>query len=66
MTQNRIVQYVLDSFHELGKVVWPTKNRAINICVLVVSFVLISAFAVAGIDYLFHAGYAYLLTLAQN
>lgn len=65
MHHNRLAQYFVESYHELGKVIWPTKNRAINICVLVVSFVLIAAAAVAGIDFVFHWGYSYLLTLAK-
>lgn len=63
---SRIKQYFVDSFQELGKVTWPTKNRAINICILVVSFVLISAAVIAGVDFLFNRGYAYLIFLAQK
>lgn len=63
---NRIKQYVIESFQELGKVSWPTKNRAVNICILVVSFVIISAAVIAGVDFLFNRGYAYLITLAQR
>lgn len=63
---SRIKQYFVDSFQELGKVTWPTKNRAINICILVVSFVLISAAVIAGVDFLFNRGYAYLISLAQK
>lgn len=62
---NAIKQYFIDSFHELGKVVWPTRNRAVNICILVVVFVAISAAVIAGIDFLFNKGYTYLLTLPQ-
>lgn len=62
---SRIKQYFVDSFQELGKVTWPTKNRAINICILVVSFVLISAAVIAGVDFLFNRGYAFLISLAQ-
>jgi preprotein translocase SecE subunit len=66
MHQNRLAQYFVESYHELGKVIWPTKNRAVNICVLVVSFVLITAAVVAGIDFVFHTGYTYILTLANR
>ena len=48
----------------LKRVTWPTKNRAINICILVVSFVLVSAAFIAGLDFAFNKGYSYLLTLA--
>lgn len=62
---NRVKQYFIDSFQELGKVTWPTKNRAINICILVVSFVLISAAVIAGVDFLFNRGYSYLISLSE-
>lgn len=63
---NSIKQYFTDSFTELGKVTWPTKNRAINICILVIIFVLISAVVIAGVDFVFHKGYGYLLSLSPS
>lgn len=63
---NTLKQYFVESFQELGKITWPTKNRAINICILVVVFVLISAAVVAGIDFVFNKGYSYLLSLAAS
>jgi len=62
---NAIKQYFVESFAELGRVTWPTKNRAINICILVIVFVLLSAAVIAGVDFLFNNGYAYLLTFAN-
>ncbi len=59
-----IKQYFLDSWQELGKVTWPTKSRAVNICILVVSFVLIAAAVIAGVDFVFNKGYTYLLQLS--
>ncbi|MBI2638036.1 preprotein translocase subunit SecE [Candidatus Peregrinibacteria bacterium] len=66
MAFNKIKQYFLDSLQELGKVTWPTKHRAVNICILVVSFVVISAAVIAAVDFVLNRGYAYLLTLAAN
>jgi preprotein translocase SecE subunit len=66
MNFSKIKQYFIESFQELGKVTWPTKNRAVNICILVVSFVVISAAVIAAIDFVFHEGYGYLLTLAAR
>jgi len=66
MTKNFLSQYVLDSWRELDKVSWPTRTRAINICILVVVFVFISASVIAGVDFLFHQGYKYLLDLAAQ
>lgn len=63
---HRFVQYFVDSFQELGRVTWPTKKRAIAICVLVVSFVLIAAAFIAGVDFLLHQGNNYLLTLSEK
>ncbi len=65
MTSNRLTQYFVDSWSELGKVTWPTKSRAINICILVVVFVAICAAVIAGVDFAFNQGYSYLLKLAR-
>lgn len=59
-----VKQYFIDSFAELGRVVWPTKNRAVNICILVVSFVVVSAAVIAAVDFALNKGYSYLLVLA--
>ncbi|MBP9717768.1 preprotein translocase subunit SecE [Candidatus Gracilibacteria bacterium] len=56
MASNKLMQYFRDSFHELTKVTWPTRNRAINICILVVAFVFVAAVVFASIDYLFNLG----------
>ena len=60
-----IKNYFQESFQELRRVTWPTKNRAVNICILVVVFVLISATVVAAIDFVFNRGYSYLLTVSR-
>ena len=66
MATNRITQYFVDSFHELGKVTWPTRNRAINICILVISFVFVAAVVFAGVDFLLHEGFTRLIEFAQT
>lgn len=63
---NRLANYFVESWHELAKITWPTRNRAINVCILVVGFVLLSAVVLAGIDYVFHLGYGRLIDLAQS
>lgn len=62
MKENFIIRYFRESFMELSRAVWPTKNQAINICILVIIFVFVSAFIIAGVDFLFNKGYLYLLT----
>lgn len=64
--RNALVNYFSESLQELGKVAWPTRHRAVNICILVVVFVGISALAIAGIDFVFNVGYRYLFTLSQS
>lgn len=66
MSMDSFKKYFVDSFQELAKVTWPTKHRAINICILVVSFVIIAAAVIAAVDFVFHEGYSYLLTLAAR
>ncbi len=63
---NFVSTYIAESFRELTKVTWPTRSHAVNVCILVVSFVVIAAAAIAGIDFLFHTGYGYLLSLSQQ
>lgn len=61
--ENFLKRYVRESFQELLHVTWPTKNQAVNICILVLVFVLITSLFIAGIDFLLNKGYTYLLTL---
>ena len=63
---NHLAKYFSESWHELGKITWPTRNRAINICILVVGFVALSAAVLAGLDYVFHFGYGKLIDFAQK
>ncbi len=62
-SQNRLVTYFKESFHELTKITWPTKIQAVNICILVVTFVFVAAIVFAGVDFLLSTGYKYLLGL---
>lgn len=57
----KLKNYVAESFQELGKVTWPTRNRAIQICILVLVFISVSAAFLAAVDFGFHQGYSALL-----
>lgn len=61
--ENIIKRYVRESFLELSHVTWPTRNQAVNLSILVVAFVFVSAIVIAAFDYIFNFGYQYLLTL---
>lgn len=63
MKQNALVAYVRESFDEFRRVTWPTKNQAIRLSAIVLTFVLIAAVFIGAIDFVFHFGYGKLLLL---
>ncbi len=63
MKNSTFAQYLKGSLEELTKVVWPTKNQAVRLTVIVLTLCLIIAVALGVIDYVFNLGYEYLLTL---
>lgn len=62
MTKNPVLKYFVESFHELRKVTWPTRNQAIILTGVVLAFTAVMAVVVGGLDYLFTAGYNALFT----
>ncbi|KKU80018.1 MAG: Preprotein translocase, SecE subunit [Candidatus Peregrinibacteria bacterium GW2011_GWA2_47_7] len=60
-----IKNYFVNSFRELSKVTWPTRNQAITMSLIVVVFVFISAMVIAGVDFSFNTLYTFFLSLAQ-
>ncbi len=63
MKENAVTNYVKQSFQELSKVTWPTKNQAIRLTVIVLVFCLIAALILAAIDFGFNELFSYLLKL---
>lgn len=63
---NKLKNYIKGAFEELPKVVWPTKNQAIKITIIVLIFCLATAVFLAVVDYGFTQGYTYLLQLAGS
>jgi preprotein translocase subunit SecE len=61
--KNSLVQYFIDSYHELHKVTWPTRNQAIRLTAIVLGFCMFMAILVGVVDGLFSTGYQYLLNL---
>ncbi len=59
-----LTNYIRSSFEELTKVVWPTKNQAVKLTIIVLIFCLLVAIFLAAVDYGFGYGYDYLLKLA--
>ena len=64
MAKNALTRYVVDSFQELRKVTWPTRNQALKLTAIVLGFCLFMAFVVGVFDGLFNAGYKYLLSFS--
>ncbi len=49
--ENRLMQYLRETRAELRKVVWPTREEAINLTVIVVSTIAIMSVFFGAIDY---------------
>lgn len=63
MKSNAFITYLRESYEEFKRVTWPTRNQAIRLSGIVLSFVLASAVIIAVLDYGFNMGYQYLLNL---
>lgn len=59
-----ISNYIRLSFEELTKVVWPTKNQAVKLTIIVLGFCLIMALFLTVVDYGFGYLYDYIIKLA--
>ena len=63
---NPIVNYVQESFAELKKVTWPTRNQAIRLTFIVIGFCIAAALVVGFLDFAFNTGYRSLVTLSEK
>lgn len=59
-----ISNYIRSSFEELTKVVWPTKNQAVRLTIIVLVFCLLMAMFLAAVDYGFGYLYDYIIKRA--
>ena len=64
-SEKGIKGYFVNSFRELTKITWPTKNQAITMSIVVVVFIFISAFFIAGGDFGFNELYTYFLSVIR-
>jgi len=51
--ENRIVEYLRDTWFELKKVSWPTRAEAINLTIIVISVTTFLAIVLGLMDWLF-------------
>jgi preprotein translocase subunit SecE len=63
LKDNAITRYIKESFQELEKVTWPTKNQAVKLTAIVFVFVLLVAVFLTFVDFAFNWIYTYILTL---
>ncbi len=59
--ENRLVQYVRETRAELRKVVWPTREEAINLTAIVVGTLVAMSIFLGAVDYLLQALFRFLL-----
>ncbi len=60
--KDTITKYLKNNFEELTKVVWPTKNQAIRLTVIVLIFCVVIAIFLGVTDFLFTKLYTYVIT----
>lgn len=55
LRENRLTQYLRETRAELRKVVWPTRQEAIRLTIIVVSTIVVMSIFFGAIDYLLTA-----------
>ena len=60
------MNYFRDSFEEIRKITWPTRNRAMQITIVTIIFIIISTFVFTGVDLAFKKGYEALTNLSPK
>lgn len=58
--------YFQDSYQELKKVTWPTRNQSIRLTLIVLGFCLVAAIFMGALDLTFNTGYRYLVDYAAK
>jgi len=59
---NRIMQYIRETRAELRKVVWPTRQEALNLTIIVVVTILVMSVFFGAVDYLLTQLFRLLIT----
>jgi preprotein translocase subunit SecE len=64
--KNPLINYFQESYEELKKVTWPTRNQAIKLTFIVIGFCIVLSFLVGVLDFAFNEGYRSLVDLSQK
>lgn len=59
--ENRITRYLRETRAELRKVVWPTREEAINLTIIVVATIIVMSIFFGAIDYVLTALFRFML-----
>ncbi len=59
--ENKLVQYVRETRAELRKVVWPTREEAINLTAIVVGTLVAMSIFLGAVDYFFQVLFRFLI-----
>jgi preprotein translocase subunit SecE len=59
--ENRVIQYVRETWFELRKVSWPTRAEALNLTGIVVVVTTFLSVVLAVVDWLFQSGFGLIL-----
>lgn len=60
-----VTNYIKDSFAELRKVTWPTKEQTAKLTIITLVFCLLMAVFLGAVDYGFNAGFRALIDLLK-
>jgi preprotein translocase subunit SecE len=63
---NPVVEYFQESYLEMKKVTWPTRNQAVRLTLLVLGFCVAAAVVIGAMDALFSFGHQELLKYASS
>jgi len=63
-TSNKVMQYLRDTRMELRKVVWPAREEAVNLTIIVLFVTVAMTVLLGGIDYAFTILLNFILSLA--
>lgn len=61
LQNNRIVEYLRETWFELRKVSWPTRSEAVNLTIIVAAVTTFLALVLGLLDYIFQTAFALLL-----
>ncbi|MBU1018798.1 MAG: preprotein translocase subunit SecE [Patescibacteria group bacterium] len=61
----KLLQYIKDSFDDIKKVTWPTKNQAVILSLIVFAVCIVVAIFLGVLDYVFGLGIQELINLAK-